>query len=267
MCFTFSFQWLEAVAVVLPSRSYRWIYLARVDSGSMLNYSENVNGTASAPGWVKTYIIRREFLSVFYVVGIIGSFLALLHLHQKQNLKNTKQAFLLKWVPSHLRFYSPRMLLTCFCILLSVDKRFLMTLDFVGLIGMLSQLTIKSYLKPNGFTQNIWLFCFVRIVWRFFGLSSGCVSFIMAIERYFALAKPFYYCKHFSNGLIKRLILMMVTSCALLTLAPVFGFGIFCDVNAKKCERYRDAQEPLDVAYAFIFFFVGELPWIAFDAN
>lgn len=135
-----------------------------------------------------------------------------------------------------------------------------MTLDFVGLIGMLSQAIIESYAN-TGFTQrHIWTFCFVRVVWRFFGMSSGCVAFIMAIERYFALTKPFFYCKHFTNGLIKRLILMMWTSCALLTFAPAFGFGIFCDVNAKKCERYRDAEKPLDVAYAFIFFFAGQ--WV-----
>lgn len=51
---------------------------------------------------------------------------------------------------------------------------------------------------------------------------------------------------------------MMWTSCAVLSFAPVFGFGIFCDVNSKRCRRYRDAEEPLDVAYAFIFFFIGK---------
>jgi hypothetical protein len=35
-------------------------------------------------------------LSAIYVVGIVGTFLALLHLHQKANFKNTKQAFMLK---------------------------------------------------------------------------------------------------------------------------------------------------------------------------
>lgn len=52
---------------------------------------------------------------------------------------------------------------------------------------------------------------------------------------------------------------MMWTSCALITFAPAFGFGIFCDEKAKKCERYRDAKEPLDVAYAFLCFLVGSL--------
>lgn len=156
-----------------------------------------------------------------------------------------------------------------FCILSSLSrKRCLITLDIVGLMGMLGQLTIGCLLESKGYyDSHIELICFVRIIWRFFGMSSGCVAFIMAIERYFALTKPFLYCQHFTNGLIKRLIFMMWGSCAALTFAPVFGFGIFCDVNAKKCERYRDATQPVDVAYAFLFFFVGELPSFHFQPN
>lgn len=126
-------------------------------------------------------------------------------------------------------------------------------------MGMLGQLTIGCLLESKGYyNSHIEIICFVRIIWRFFGISSGCVAFIMAIERYFALTKPFFYCQHFTNGLIKRLILAMWASCAALTFAPVFGFGIFCDVNAKKCERYRDGTQKVDVAYAFLFFLVGE---------
>ncbi|CRL04188.1 CLUMA_CG017303, isoform A [Clunio marinus] len=201
---------------------------------NVLKYSEDENGNATSV--VETHNklnTHTELVSMLYIVGIIGSLLALLHLCQKQNLKNSKQAFMLK---------------------------FLMTLDFVGLMGMLSQLTIRSYLDNDGFYKDhIWLFCFIRLVWRFFGLSSGCVAFIMAIERYFALTKPFFYCKHFTNGLIKRLIIMMWASCALLTFVPVLGFGIFCDMKNRKCQRYRDAEHPLDVTYAFLFFFVGML--------
>lgn len=132
-------------------------------------------------------------------------------------------------------------------------------LDFVGLLGMLSQMTIRHHvISERYFQEHIQMVCFVRIVWRFFGMSSGCLAFIMAIERYFALTKPFFYCKHFTNGLIKRLIFIMWTSCALLTFAPAFGFGIFYDANEKKCERYRDAEDPFDIAYAFLFFFVGK---------
>lgn len=130
-----------------------------------------------------------------------------------------------------------------------------MTLDLVGLCGMLCQVFFTYH---AGFYQDhIRMFCFILIVWRFFGMSSGCLAFVMAIERYFALTKPFFYCKHFTNGFIKRLIFWMWTSCAVLTFAPVFGFGIFCDAVGRKCERYRDAKDLADVIYAFIFFLVG----------
>lgn len=144
-------------------------------------------------------------------------------------------------------------------------KRCLITLDIVGLMGMLGQLTLGCLLEGKVFyNSNILVSCFIRLVWRFFGMSSGCVAFIMAIERYFALTKPFYYCQHITNGLIKRLILITWASCAALTFAPVFGFGIFCDSAAKKCPRYRDATEPVDIAYAFLFFFVGKLTALSF---
>lgn len=38
----------------------------------------------------------NELISVLYVIGIIGSFSALLHLYRKRSFKNTKQAFMLK---------------------------------------------------------------------------------------------------------------------------------------------------------------------------
>jgi prostaglandin E receptor 4 len=138
-----------------------------------------------------------------------------------------------------------------------------MMLDLVGLLGMLSQSFIKTSLNGqefNNFYRNhIHIFCSAILVWRFFGISSGCVAFIMAVDRYFALTKPFYYCQHFTNGLIKRLISIMWLSCALLTFAPILGFGKFCDDRERKCERYRDAHETLDVIYAWLFFIVGML--------
>ena len=132
-----------------------------------------------------------------------------------------------------------------------------MTLEFVGLVGMLTIMIIKRS-APHLYKSHIWIFCFSRILWRFFGLSSGCVAFLLAVERYFALTKPFFYCKHFTNGLMKRLIFMLWTLAAILSFAPVYGFGIFLDEQAKKCERYRDATKTWDVAYAFLFFFNGE---------
>lgn len=136
-----------------------------------------------------------------------------------------------------------------------------MSLEFVGLLGMLTQMTVRNYVMSKSYGQDYTkMFCFMRIVWRFIGSSAGCVAFIMAIERYFALAKPFFYCRHFTKGLIKRLLFIFWTFCAVLTLAPVFGIGQFYDeiMYAKKCKRYRDAEKPLDVAYAFANFFAGK---------
>jgi prostaglandin E receptor 4 len=134
-----------------------------------------------------------------------------------------------------------------------------MTLEFVGLVGMLFtlQMTIRDYFSDL-YKSHIWAFCFFRILSRFFGLSSGCVAFLMAIERYFALTKPFWYCKHFTNGLMKRMIIVLWSLAAILSFSPVFGFGTYFDHESRKCLRYREATKPLDVTYAFIFFFVGE---------
>lgn len=117
---------------------------------------------------------------------------------------------------------------------------------------------IKFYAPKEIYEKNIFLMCGLRILWRFFGLSSGCVSFVMAVERYIALTKPFFYCKHITNGVIKRSILAMWTFAAILTFAPLFGVGIYYDGNEKKCLRYRDADDIVDVTYAFVFFIVGK---------
>lgn len=121
---------------------------------------------------------------------------------------------------------------------------------------MLTQMIIRITTKE--YKSHIQLFCFLRILWRFFGLSSGCVAFLMAIERYFALTKPFWYCKHFTNGLMYRLIFILWSLAGILTFLPVVGIGIYCDVDKKMCARYRDATKPMDKVYAYLFFFVGE---------
>jgi hypothetical protein len=42
--------------------------------------------------------------------------------------------------------------------------------------------------------NNVWS-CRIRVLWRFFGLGSGCVAIVMAVERWLALTKPFFYQK------------------------------------------------------------------------
>lgn len=61
----------------------------------MLNYSGHVNTSSAVVDGTKASV-STELLTVFYLVGIVGSILALLHLHRKKNFKNSKQAFMLK---------------------------------------------------------------------------------------------------------------------------------------------------------------------------
>lgn len=62
---------------------------------------------------------------------------------------------------------------------------------------MLSTLVLKIYLPQDVFKQYIKWDCVGKVIWRFFGLSSGCIAAVMAIERWMALARPFIYHKVF----------------------------------------------------------------------
>ena len=46
----------------------------------------------------------------------------------------------------------------------------------------------------------------------------------------------------------------------ILVCAPFFGFGLWYNENAPgKCARFRDGRDPIDRAYAFLFFTFGKL--------
>lgn len=71
---------------------------------------------------------------------------------------------------------------------------------------MLTTLMLKLYLPVEVFEKyNKWD-CMGKVVWRFFGLSSGCIAAVMAIERWMALARPFIYHKVSGlGGVLKEL--------------------------------------------------------------
>ncbi|XP_050101109.1 prostaglandin E2 receptor EP4 subtype isoform X2 [Anopheles aquasalis] len=166
------------------------------------------------------------FLS--YIFGCVGNLVALIHLWR--NVRNTKHALMLK------------------CLL---------TNDLIGLSGMFVQMCLHLYLPKELVAANIRHFCTLRVIWRVFGISSGCVAFIMALERYIALAKPFFYHKYVTDNLIRKSIFILWTIGAFITFLPLFGFGIYFDEKRKTCVRYKSATEPMDVAYAYLFFSVG----------
>lgn len=140
-----------------------------------------------------------------------------------------------------------------------------MMLDFIGLFGMFcSQSVMRFFLggfKFKTFHQDhIHMFCMLILVWRFFGLTSGCVAFIMAVDRFLAMAKPFFYWEYITYGLVKKSILIMWCICAFITFAPTIGFGLyFDDGKITKCQRYRNASKIVDIVYAWLLFVIGLL--------
>lgn len=64
--------------------------------------------------------------------------------------------------------------------------------DLVALLGMLMQMYVTIYVGRVTTTRA---FCSLRVVWRLFGLFSGCVAIVMAVERWLALTRPFVYQK------------------------------------------------------------------------
>lgn len=107
----------------------------------------------------------RVGMALPFTVGIFGNLLALFILHRTRSSSNQKHGFML---------------------------RCLITNDCIALTGMLIQMLVKWYWPDTAKTR--WLCC-ARVLWRFFGLGSGCVAVVMAVERWLALTKPFYYQK------------------------------------------------------------------------
>lgn len=100
-----------------------------------------------------------------YTLGVFGNLLALFILHRTRSSSNQKHGFML---------------------------RCLATNDCIALAGMLVQMYVARTWPDTA--KNVWS-CRFRVLWRFFGLGSGCVASIMAVERWLALTKPFFYQK------------------------------------------------------------------------
>jgi hypothetical protein len=105
----------------------------------------------------------RMAVVVPFIVGIFGNLLALLILRRIRSSSNQKHGFLL---------------------------RCLVTNDCIALTGMFLMFVVKT-LWPD-VKRDVWM-CRFLVLWRFFGLSSGCVAIVMAVERWLALTKPFFY--------------------------------------------------------------------------
>ncbi|XP_063224944.1 prostaglandin E2 receptor EP4 subtype [Bacillus rossius redtenbacheri] len=170
----------------------------------------------------------QALISVLYAVGILANTAALAILCSGRKYRNHKHTLML---------------------------RFLTGNDLVALAGML----VQMYLQLHGVAGGRPL-CIFRVVWRFFGFSSGCVAIVMAVERWLALTHPFVYQKHVTPAVIKRGIFGLWLLALLLVCLPFAGFGLYYrPAPADRCERYKDATSPVDRAYAFLFCAVGML--------
>ncbi|XP_020288677.1 prostaglandin E2 receptor EP2 subtype isoform X2 [Pseudomyrmex gracilis] len=163
-------------------------------------------------------------LTFLYIIGVIGNLLALVILSRDNKGRNRKHLLMLR------------------CLAIN---------DLVALAGMLVQMYFTIYV---GRVTSTKLVCSLRIIWRFFGLFSGCVAFIMAIERWLALTRPFVYQKVTYPVIVRCIIALWIISLVLASL-PLMGFGVF--YKSGRCVRYREATDPSDIAYAYVWFTFG----------
>lgn len=138
--------------------------------------------------------------------------------------------------------------------------RCLISNNLVGLIGMLLLHMVARYLPPTlrCIDQiNRWI-CTGRVFFRFFGLSSGCVALVMALERFLALTKPFTYQQCITKRLIGKTILCLWTFVLCFTCLPFIGFGLYINEAENKCANYKEARERKDIIYAYLMFALGK---------
>ncbi|KAI4496160.1 hypothetical protein M0802_008027 [Mischocyttarus mexicanus] len=109
--------------------------------------------------------LSQAVLTLVYITGVIGNVSALVILFHRDKRRNRKHLLML---------------------------RCLATNDLVALLGMLVQMYISIYVAGVTSSRG---FCSLRVVWRLFGLFSGCVAIVMAAERWLALTRPFVYQK------------------------------------------------------------------------
>ncbi|XP_070168940.1 prostaglandin E2 receptor EP3 subtype isoform X3 [Polyergus mexicanus] len=167
-------------------------------------------------------LVSQFVLTLVYITGVIGNVSALVILFHRDKRRNRKHLLML---------------------------RCLATNDLVALLGMLVQMYVTIYV---GNVMSMRIFCSLRVVWRLFGLFSGCVAIVMAAERWLALTRPFVYQKQVTYPVIVRCMLALWLVALAMTSLPVMGFGLY--YKSERCVRYREATEPSDVAYAYVWF-------------
>jgi len=127
----------------------------------------HTNGTEVFSDTHKKGEAFQVVFTIMYVIGALGNLAALTILYRNEKkTRNKKIVLMLRCLASN---------------------------DLVALLGMLVLMNLQFYL-PNERVCSL-QFCVARVIWRQFGLSSGCVAVVMAVERWLALTHPFLYQK------------------------------------------------------------------------
>ncbi|XP_050314649.1 prostacyclin receptor isoform X2 [Anthonomus grandis grandis] len=169
--------------------------------------------------------IIRVLVTISFLIGIVGNSIALVILKRSAKRRNKKHVLMLRW--------------------LAVN-------DLTAAIGMLLTTNLRRYqVLPEYGT------CTALVLIRGFGLGSGIVALIMALERWFALTRPFLYHKLVTYDVLKRTLCCLWLSALLLTYSPLFGFGQYYNFENQTCTRYRFATVPKHQIYAWLNFAVG----------
>lgn len=123
-----------------------------------MHSEENISNASAHQGYgTAGYLV----ITTTFVLGAIGNIAALWILYRSAKTRNTKHILMLK------------------CLIVN---------DLVAVIGMLAILYLQKYQDFSPYIR-----CIFYVGLRAFGLVSGCVAFVMALERWLALTRPFLY--------------------------------------------------------------------------
>ncbi|XP_031336811.1 prostaglandin D2 receptor [Photinus pyralis] len=168
-------------------------------------------------------LIMHVVITIAFIIGALANLTVLWILHKSSKVRNSKHILMLRCLASN---------------------------DIIAQCGMLLML----YLNKYDVLPTHWR-CALFVCLRGFGIGSGCVALVMAVERWLALTKPFLYQAFVTHSVVKRCIFLLWGGAIIVTYFPLFGFGQY--YNNGKCSRYREAMLCKDVIYAFIFFTFG----------
>ncbi|XP_064095642.1 uncharacterized protein LOC135207744 isoform X1 [Macrobrachium nipponense] len=192
----------------------------------------NSSGTGAAGDKIVRHLppLYEVLIAGCYFFGITGNLAAFYIITKNETQRGRKQTFMLQCLAGN---------------------------DLLALLGSCVQMFMHLYLPV---AKMKW-FCAFRVVWRAFGLGSGCVSVVMAVDRWLALSQPFLYHERVTYAVICRSVIGLWVFNLMLVCAPFVGFGLWYDVDSDKgvtaCVRYRHGITPVDRAYAFLVFAFG----------